>query len=435
MTTAPATGRAALPPAGIIAGRISPRKAAFSRSAPVAASLALAAAALLAACNGNHDAAPEAAEPEVGVVTIQPSRTALMTELPGRVSAALVAEVRPQVGGIVRKRLFTEGSQVKAGDVLYELDAASYQAAYDNARGAVAKSRASLTAARLKAQRYKELLDIKGVSQQDYDDAKASLDAYEAEVVANEATLQSARIDLRRTRIASPISGQIGKSSVTAGALVTTNQTTALATVQQLDTVYVDIVQSSAELLRLRGRIADGSVRHGGADVNLMLEDGTAYARGGKLQFTDVSVDPGTGAVTLRATFPNPDHQLLPGMYVRAVLQEGVDDKALRVPQKGVSRDAKGNPTVMVLDRENRIQVRQVSTTRAVGGDWVVASGIGAGDRVVVDGLQKVREGMTVTPVAMNTRQAASPVVAARVTSAAGDAGDANGANAARRAQ
>ncbi len=386
------------------------------RAVPLAAA-ALAAMVLLAGCNGNHDAAPAAAAPEVGFVTIRPASTALMTELPGRVSASLVAEVRPQVGGIVQKRLFTEGSTVKAGDVLYQIDAASYQAAYDNARGAVAKSRASLAAAKLKAQRYHELLEIQGVSQQDYDDAKASLEAYEAEVIANEATLQSARIDVQRTRITSPIAGQIGKSAVTAGALVTASQTTALATVQQLDTVYVDVVQSSAELLRLRSRLADGSVQHGGADVRLVLEDGTTYAQTGKLQFTDVSVEQTTGAVTLRATFANPDHKLLPGMYVRAVLQEGVDAKALLVPQKGVSRDAKGNPTVMVLDRDNRIRVRQVSTSRSEGGNWVIAAGIGAGDRVVVDGLQKVREGMTVTPVA--TASADAPGAASAVVAAA----------------
>jgi len=380
----------------------------IQRMPPLA--VALAGIAMLAGCHGNEGAAPAAA-PEVGVVTIQPASTTLTTELPGRVSASLVAEVRPQVGGIVQKRLFAEGSEVKTGDVLYQIDAASYQAAYDNARGAVAKSRASLATAKLKAQRYKALLDIKGVSQQDYDDAKASLDAYEAEVISNEAALRSARIDLQRTRVTSPITGRIGRSSVTAGALVTASQTTALATVQQLDTVYVDVVQSSAELLRLRRRLAEGTLQHGAADVKLVLEDGSTYAQSGRLQFTDVSVEQTTGAVTLRATFANPGHQLLPGMYVRAVLQEGVDDKALLVPQKGVSRDGKGNPTVMVLDRDNRIHVRQVSTSRSTGGNWVVASGISAGDRVVVDGLQKVRDGMAVTPVVANVTPAA-PVVA-----------------------
>lgn len=381
----------------------------IQRMPPLA--VALAGIAMLAGCHGNEGAAPAAAAPEVGVVTIQPASTTLTTELPGRVSASLVAEVRPQVGGIVQKRLFAEGSEVKTGDVLYQIDAASYQAAYDNARGAVAKSRASLVTAKLKAQRYKALLDIKGVSQQDYDDAKASLDAYEAEVISNEAALRSARIDLQRTRVTSPITGRIGRSSVTAGALVTASQTTALATVQQLDTVYVDVVQSSAELLRLRRRLAEGTLQHGAADVKLVLEDGSTYAQSGRLQFTDVSVEQTTGAVTLRATFANPGHQLLPGMYVRAVLQEGVDDEALLVPQKGVSRDGKGNPTVMVLDRDNRIHVRQVSTSRSTGGNWVVASGISAGDRVVVDGLQKVRDGMAVTPVVANVTPAA-PVVA-----------------------
>ncbi|REE90743.1 membrane fusion protein (multidrug efflux system) [Cupriavidus plantarum] len=372
------------------------------------------AATMLVACNSSKDMMPATGAPEVGVVTVQPASTTLMTELPGRVSAALVAEVRPQVAGIVQKRLFTEGSEVKAGDVLYQIDPASYQAAYDNARGAVAKSRASLAAARLKAQRYKELLDIRGVSQQDYDDAKASLEAYEADVVANEAALRSARIDLQRTRITSPISGRIGKSSVTAGALVTASQTTALATVQQFDSVYVDVVQSSAELLRLRNRLASGSIEHGGAaasDVKLVLEDGSTYAQTGKLQFTDVTVDATTGAVTLRATFPNRDYKLLPGMYVRAVLEEGVDNKALLVPQKGVSRDSKGNPTVMLLDAQNRVHVREVTTSGSTGGNWIVASGVAAGDRVVVDGLQKVRDGMTVTPV---SGEAKGPVVASR---------------------
>lgn len=368
------------------------------------------AVAILAGCGSGQDAATPAAAPEVGIHTVQPGTTTLTSALPGRVSAALVAEVRPQVGGIIQKRLFTEGGQVKAGDVLYQIDAASYQAAYDNARAAVAKSRASLSAARNKAQRYRELLEIQGVSRQDYDDAEASLKSYEADVQANEAALQSARIDLARTRITAPISGQIGKSGVTAGALVTASQTTALATVQQFDSVYVDIVQSSAELLRLRAQLADGTLqRAAGADVKLVLEDGSTYALAGKLQFTDVSVEQTTGAVTLRATFPNPEHKLLPGMYVRAELEEGVNTAALRVPQKGVSRDAKGGATVMVLDRDNRVQTRAVTTARSVGGDWVIASGLGAGDRVVVDGLQKVRDGMVVTPV-----EAGAPANAAK---------------------
>lgn len=386
---------------------------------------AVAVAALAAGC-GAKQGAPGAGAgaqqaPEVAVFTVAPQPLAMSTELPGRTAAYQVAEVRPQVGGLIQKRLFTEGSDVKAGVQLYQIDAATYQAAYNSAKANLAKAKANLAAAGPKVSRYKELVAIEGVSRQDYDDAVAANEQAKAEVEAAQAALDSARINVEYTKVASPISGRISRSNVTPGALVTAGQATALTTVQQLDPIYVDVTQSSEELLRLKRDMDSGSVRkaNGQAKVTLLLADGSKYALPGKLQFSDVSVDPGTGNVTLRALFPNPKHDLLPGMFVRAVLETGVSEQAIAVPQMGVTRNPKGEATALVLNKEGKVEQRVLQTGGTVGDKWLVKSGLNAGDRVIVEGLQKVKPG--------------APAVVAKVTGPAPAAGsDATGSVAAR---
>ena len=310
---------------------------------------ALAAALILSGCQNSTGKAPsQAGPPEVAVVEMKPERVAITTELPGRTSAYLVAEVRPQVGGIIQKRFFTEGSDVKAGDVLYQIDPATYQAAYDSAKAQLARAEANISTTRVRAERYKELVEIKAVSRQEYDDAAAALKQAEADIEGGKAAVETARINLAYTRVTAPIAGRIGKSSVTVGALVTADQGMPLATIQQIDPVYVDVTQSSASLLRLQQSMASGTLKRDSANrakVKLILEDGTPYPLEGALQFRDVTVDPTTGRYILRIVFPNPKRVLLPGMFVRAVLEEGVNEQALLVPQQGVSRDPKGNPT------------------------------------------------------------------------------------------
>jgi len=353
--------------------------------------------------------AQAAAQPmEVGVTTLKAQRVSLTTELPGRVSAFLVSEVRPQVGGIIRKRLFEEGSDVKAGQVLYEIDPATYQATYDNAAAALAKARATAASSRAKAQRYKDLVAINAISKQDYDDAVATAQSDAAEIAADEAALESAKINLDYTKVTAPISGRIGKSAVTPGALVTASQTDALATIQQLDQIYVDVTQSSADLLRLRRDLASGKLVSAGANkakIALLLEDGSHYDHHGVLQFTDITVNETTGSVTLRAVFPNPEGLLLPGMYVRGVLEEGVDDKGVLVPQQGVSRNIKGEATALVVNAESKVEQRILKTDRTVGDQWLVSSGVAAGDRVILDGLQKIQPGMPVKPVELSANE------------------------------
>lgn len=339
---------------------------------------------------------PALAVAQVDVVLLQPQRVALTTELPGRTAPVLIADVRPQITGLVQQRRFTEGSEVKAGEVLYQIDPASYRATVDSAQAALAKAKANLRSSRLKASRYQELVAIKAVSQQDNDDAAAALQQAEADVASAEATLQSARINLDYTRITAPISGRIGKSSVTPGALVTADQTTAMATVQQLDPIFVDLTQSSTTVLRLRHALAGGLLSGGTAKVKLVLEDGSAYPLSGTLKFSDVTVDPGTGAITLRAEFPNPRGELLPGMYVRALLEEGVMDQALLAPQRAVSRDAAGQPLAYVVDAAGQLEQRALVTGRAIGDQWLVTSGLKAGDRLVVSGQQKATPGRPV---------------------------------------
>jgi len=364
---------------------------------------ALASACMLAACGKPPGGPPpEPGTPVVGVLTVQPQHVAITAELPGRTTPFLIADVRPQVGGIVKTRKFREGSDVKAGETLYQIDPATYKATYDSNVAALAKAQASLKTTRLKAERYKELVAIKAVSQQDYDDAVASLAQGEADVASAHANVETSRINLAYARIDAPISGRIGKSTVTPGALVTANQATALATIQQLDPIYVDVMQPSAAVLQLKQAMARGDLQKSGANaarVRLLLEDGSAYPLEGKLEFSDVTVDQNTGAITLRAVFPNPNADLLPGMYVRAVLQEGVKEQALLVPQQAVSRDSTGKPTAYVVDTQHKLQRRMLETERAIGDQWLVRSGLQAGDQLVVDGQQRAAPGVEVKTV------------------------------------
>lgn len=334
--------------------------------------------------------------PEVGTITVKEQGLELFTELPGRTSAYLVAEVRPQVSGIIQKRQFEEGSLVKKGDILYRIDPAPFQAAYNSALASLGRSEANLPALRVRADRYRELIDAKAVSKQDVDDTEAAYRQAEADVKYWKAAVDAARINLGYTKIMAPISGRIGKSNMTEGALVTANQPTPLAVIQQCDPIYLDVPQSTTELLRLKRRVESGSLAQDGKGqkkVRLVLEDGTTYSREGTLQFRDITVEQSTGSVTLRAVFPNPDGILLPGMFVRAVLQEGTTGKAILVPQHAVSRDPKGNPLALVMGADGKVQQRQLAIDRAVGNQWLVTSGIAAGDRVIIEGMQKVRPG------------------------------------------
>ncbi|UCV08369.1 efflux RND transporter periplasmic adaptor subunit [Dechloromonas denitrificans] len=374
-------------------------------------------AVMLSGCGRQAASEAAATPPEVGVIDIQAQALTLTTELSGRTSAYLVSEVRPQVGGIIQKRQFVEGAEVKAGQPLYQIDPASYQATYDSARASLAKAEASLVSTRNKASRYEELVAIKAVSQQDNDDSQAALKQAQADVAAAKAAVETARINLDYTRVASPISGRIGRSSVTPGALVTASQASALSTVQQLDPIYVDVTQSSAELLRLKRDLASGQLKPAGANqaaVKLLLEDGSAYPLPGKLQFSDVTVDQNTGTIMLRAVFPNPKGDLLPGMYVRAVLEEGDEAQAILAPQQGVTRDTKGNPTALVVGADNKVELRVLKTRRVVGDKWLVSEGLKAGDKLIVDGLQKIAPGMAVHPVSADKAVPAAPAAAAQ---------------------
>ena len=354
---------------------------------------------MLLACEEGGKGAPGASGPrEVVVIKLEPRREVYTTALAGRIASFQVAEVRPQVGGILQQRLFTEGADVKAGQALYQIDPATYEAALDSAQAALMKSEANVTPARLKAERFRELLAIKAVSKQEYDDAQAAFKQAEADVAVNRAAVKTARINLEYTKVRSPISGRIGKSAFTPGALVTANQAQALTSVRQLDPVYVDITQSSQDLLRLRAQFTNGELRSVAeeAPVRLKLENGAMYPHEGRLQFTDVSVDESTGMVSLRALFPNPEHILLPGMYVRAVITEGVDENALLVPQRALRRDPKGQASVLLVDGGGRVDVRLVDVGRTVGDSWQVLSGLNPGDLVIVEGGQNVRPGMSV---------------------------------------
>lgn len=355
---------------------------------------------LLAACDGQNAGAPAGAggEQEVGVVTLRGQSVTLSSELTGRVNATMTSDVRPQVDGIIKQRLFTEGAEVKAGQVLYQIDPASYQASYDQAAAQLKNAQATVQSTRLKSQRYAALVKENGVSQQDADDAKAAYLAAVASVAQYQAALETARINLAYTQVRAPIAGRIGISSVTPGALVTASQTDALATIRALDPIYVDLTQSSAQLLKLRRQQA--ALQRGAVTpVAIKLEDGTPYAHAGKLELTEVAVDEATGSVTLRAVFPNPEHELLPGMYVHATVDNGVDPKAILAPQQGITRNAKGEATVLVVDEQNNVAQRTVSAERVVGSNWLIGSGLNEGDRLIVEGTSKVAIGAAVKPV------------------------------------
>jgi membrane fusion protein (multidrug efflux system) len=418
---------------------------------------------IIAGC-GSRQPPPDPPIPEVATQTVQPERVVLTTELPGRTSAYLVAEIRPQVSGIIQKRLFDEGSDVRAGDVLYQVDPAPFQAAYDNAVANlnamwkatdraravlevsiadVARQRATLELARTNRKRFEELFKVRAVSARERDQAvteaevaEATLQAAEAQVKSDreavaaaeaaikqaEAALETARINLGYTRITAPITGRIGKSNVTVGALATAYQGSAFATIQQLDPIFVDATQSSVNLLRLKQTIANGLLKANNpnqAQAKLLLEDGTPYPLEGTLKFSDVTVDPSTGSFTLRMVFPNTKHILLPGMYVRAIVQEGVVDTAILAPQQGVSRDTKGNPIALIVDAGGKVQQRMITVDRAIGDKWLVSSGLEPGDRVIVEGSQKVRPGVSVRVVPFDASRKDSPEAVKTVQPAA----------------
>ncbi|MDD2057583.1 efflux RND transporter periplasmic adaptor subunit [Pseudomonas sp. GD03860] len=345
---------------------------------------AVALATLLSGCK-KEEAAPEAHTPQVGVVTLQTQAYTLTSDLPGRTTAYRIAEVRPQVNGIILKRLFKEGTEVKEGQQLYQIDPSVYEAT-------LASAQANLQSTRSLSERYKQLVAEQAVSRQEYDDAQAKR-------LQAEAALRSAQIDLRYTKVLAPLSGRIGRSAVTEGALVNNGQADAMAVIQQLDPIYVDVTQSSAELLKLRRELESGQLQKVGenaAKVTLTLEDGSTYRQEGRLEFSEVSVDPTTGSVTLRAVFPNPEHNLLPGMFVHARLKAGVNAQAILAPQQGVTRDLKGQPTALIVNQENKVELRQLKASRTVGSDWLIQEGLNAGDRLITEGLQFVKPGVEV---------------------------------------
>lgn len=374
--------------------------------------LLLATLAILGACD--RKPAPPKAPPEaqVGFIIVKHQSVVLATELPGRTEAFLTADVRPQVNGVVTRRIFTEGGDVRLGQQLYQIDPATYKAAYDTAMATLQYDRAALATARAKTARYKPLAAAQAVSRQDYDDAVAISGEAVANIATAMASIEQANINLAYTKVMAPIAGRIGRSSVTPGALVTANQTTSLATITQLDPIYVDVTESATTLLRLKQELAAGQLQRSGPDqakVTLLLEDGSPYGAPGILQFSEVTVDQGTGTVALRAIFPNHDHMLLPGLYVRAELHEGTNDNAILVPQQGVSRNSHGDATVMLVGPSNKAVLRIVQTTRAIGTNWLVTGGLAVGDKVITDGLQQLRPGMAVQATAALDENSAGP--------------------------
>ena len=368
--------------------------------APIATALFL-----LSGCDNAQTSAPQQPTPEVGVVTLQSQPVPVVSQLTGRTTASLSAEVRPQVGGIIQKRLFTEGDMVKAGQALYQIDPSSYRATWNEAAAALKQAQALVVSDCQKAQRYASLVRDNGVSRQDTDDAASTCAQDKASVESKKAALESARINLNWTTVTAPIAGRIGISSVTPGALVSADQDTALATIRGLDTMYVDLTRSSVDLLRLRKQsLASNSDT---LSVTLTLEDGSTYQEKGRLALTEVAVDESTGSVTLRAIFPNPQHVLLPGMFVRARIDEGVDPQAILVPQQGVTRTPRGDASVMLVNDKNQVETREVVATQAVGDKWLITSGLKPGDKVIVSGLQKVRPGVTVKAEAERAAPAA----------------------------
>lgn len=373
----------------------------------------LAVSLVLAGCDKPPPPVPQKGPTPVGIVVVKAEKVFITTELPGRISPRQIAEVRPQVGGILERRLFKEGADVKAGETLYQIDPSIYRAACDSAEANLSRAEAGLLTLKLKADRFRELVRIDAVSKQEADDADAAYRQANADVAAARAALNTARINLGYTRITSPIPGRTGISSVTPGALLTANQAVALTTVQQLDPVYIDIIQPSAELMRMKHALESGLLKRAGPSavkVRLLLDDNQPYALEGRLEFSDVTVDRGTGTVTLRALFPNPKYELLPGMFVRAILEQGVNEQGMLVPQQGVTHDARGNATALVLGRDGKVELRILDLGDAAGDKWVVKSGLNAGDQLIVDGLQKVRPGTSAVPAV----DAASAVAAAK---------------------
>lgn len=364
---------------------------------------------VLSGCDDKEVKAP-LPQPHVGVVTLKAEPLQVTTELPGRTDAYRVAEVRPQVGGIILKRNFAEGSDIRGGESLYQIDPAPYKAAYDSAQGELAKAVAAAKLAHLTVQRDKPLVGDHYVSQQEFDTAVANAQQADADVQAARANVETARINLAYTKVTSPIDGRIGQSNVTEGALVTTEQANALATVQQLDPIYVDVTQSSNDFIRLKQAVIQGSLEKSAlqTQVTLVMENGQAYPLKGQLQFSDVSVDESTGSITIRALFPNPQHDLLPGMFVRARIDEGMQKDALLVPQQGVARNPRGEATVMLVNAKSQVEVRNVTAAQAIGDKWLVTEGLHSGDRVIVSGLQKIRPEMTVKAEEQNLQANAS---------------------------
>ncbi len=370
----------------------------------------------LAACNEQPKARQQRPTPVVSFVAVQAQKITKVAELPGRTAAFRVAEIRPQVNGLIQKRLFTEGSNVIAGQVLYQIDPAPFQAALDNAKAALGRAQANLPSVKSRADRYKTLLADKAVSQQDYDDAAAALAQAKADVLFWKATVHTASINLGYTKVKAPIPGRIGRSTVTDGAIVTAYQPTPLTTIHQLDPIYVDVPQSTTELLRLERSLKEGRLDRDGVlqnQVKLILEDGTIYPHEGTLQFRDVSVDPTTGSVILRMVFPNPHGVLLPEMFVRALVKEGVNKQAILIPQQAVARTQKGHPYVMLVGPEDKVALRMITIDRAMGNKWLVSQGLASGDRVIVEGLQMLRPGTVVKAVPFQ-KKAAPPAKAAQ---------------------
>lgn len=368
---------------------------------------------LLAGCGADEQKGPPRQQAaEVGVVEIVPGSQPVVTELPGRTTARLIAEIRPQVSGIIKERAFNEGANVKAGDLLYRIDPALYQAEVSRTQAALEKAEANLKSIQVRAERYAELIKINAVSKQDYDDALAARNQAQADIALARAALETARINLGYTRITAPISGRVETSIITPGALVTANQAEPLTTVQQLDPIYVDVTQPTSELLRLKRDLANGKLKRISRDetrIKVLLEDGTEYAHPGRLSFSGVTVNPTSGAVTLRAILPNPEGLLMPGMYVRALLEEAVDETAILVPQQSVTRTAKGEALVLVANAQNKVEQRFIEVSRTVGSQWVVDKGLSAGDRVIVEGFQRIKPGDEVKPRVV-TAETAGPV-------------------------
>ncbi|HHG8954307.1 TPA: efflux RND transporter periplasmic adaptor subunit [Citrobacter freundii] len=361
---------------------------------------------IITACD-NKPAVKTTMEPEVGVVTLAPSSVNIKSELPGRALAFEIAEIRPQVGGIIIKRNFVEGDKVSKGESLYQIDPAPLQARLDSAKGALAKAQATANNVRLTLNRQSALIKSNYVSRQDYDTTLSQLNEAQANVAVAKADLEQATINLRYANVTSPIDGISGKSSMTVGALVTANQENSLVTVQRLDPIYVDLTQSVQDFLRLKEEKANGKIaqQQGKIPVELMLENGKPYRHTGTLEFSDPAVDETTGSVTLRAVFPNPEGEILPGMYVTALLDEGSQQNVLMVPQQGITHNEQGKATALILDQENVVQLREINAVKAVGNQWLVTAGLRPGDRVIVSGLQRIRPGIKarVLPSKLNT--------------------------------